>query len=113
MRLSVWAWGARAYVGYIKLWQVVWIGCVAMLLPLAMAVSTAKDWTVSAPDSWMPFVLLLLVWLYGVFLTVALWRCARNTPHLLAFWMGRLLSLSVGSVMLTATLLLVKESLPV
>lgn len=111
MRLSVWAWGARAYVGYARLWQVVWIGCIAMLLPLAMAVGTAKDWSAARPDSWMPFLLLLGVWLYGVLLTVALWRCARNTPHLLAFWIGRLLSLAVGGVLLAATLLLVKESL--
>lgn len=94
-------WIDLAYKGHMRLWKVFWFGYVAPLLPLSVAFQLYKE-TADRLPSWVGVVGFLVVFVYQVWLAIALWRCAPNVNRPGFRRLGRAFAVFVGLLTLAA-----------
>lgn len=81
-------WIDRTYMGQERLWKVFWLGYMAPLLPLTIALGIFKE-TVTKLSSWVSFGFVVILLIYQAWLAIAMWRCAPNVKHEVFFFLGR------------------------
>lgn len=96
-------WIGRAYTGQVRLWKVFWFGYVAPLLPLSVVFQLYKE-TADRLPSWVGLVGFLAVFLYQVWLAIALWRCAPNVNRPSLRRLARVFAVFMGLVTLAVAL---------
>ncbi len=94
-------WIERGYNGQVRLWKIFWFGYVAPLLPLSVVFQLYKETSDRLP-SWVGLVGFLAIFLFQVWLVVALWRCAPNVNRPSFRRLGRAFAVFLGIVTLAA-----------